>query len=45
VESLVKTIWKEVEGYPLPDRFSVMTYHDAMRTVRNSPSQAHSYRF
>jgi len=33
VESLVKAIWKEVEGVVLPDRFEVMSYHDAMTRV------------
>jgi aspartyl-tRNA synthetase len=33
VESLVKAIWTEVEGVALPDRFNVMTYHDAMTRV------------
>lgn len=33
VESLIRTIWKEVEGVQLPDRFGVMTYHNAMKTV------------
>ena len=36
VETLIRTIWKEVENDQLSDRFNVMTYHDAMRSVCNS---------
>ncbi|KZT26927.1 aspartyl-tRNA synthetase, partial [Neolentinus lepideus HHB14362 ss-1] len=30
VEKMVKKIWQEVEGVTLPDKFRVMTYHEAM---------------
>jgi len=30
VETLVRTIWQNVEGVLLPESFSVMTYHEAM---------------
>jgi aspartyl-tRNA synthetase len=33
VESLVRTIWKEVEGVELSENFQVMTYSDAMNRV------------
>lgn len=33
VETLVRTIWQNVEGIVLPERFSVMTYHEAMSRV------------
>jgi aspartyl-tRNA synthetase len=33
VETLVRTIWQEVEGVVLPECFSVMTYHEAMSRV------------
>ncbi|KAG9219206.1 hypothetical protein CCMSSC00406_0001616 [Pleurotus cornucopiae] len=30
VESLIRRVWSTVEGVSLPERFKVMTYHDAM---------------
>jgi aspartyl-tRNA synthetase len=37
VESLMKTIWKKIEGVNLVDRFPVMTYGDAMKRVSYFP--------
>lgn len=34
VESLIRRVWSTVEGVALPERFKVMTYHDAMTRVR-----------
>ncbi|KAI0254287.1 tRNA synthetases class II-domain-containing protein, partial [Lactifluus subvellereus] len=31
VEVLIRSIWAQIEKVSLPDRFRVMTYHDAMR--------------
>ncbi|KAJ7638608.1 tRNA synthetases class II-domain-containing protein [Roridomyces roridus] len=31
VETLIRKIWQDVEGVPLPPRFKVMTYDNAMR--------------
>jgi aspartyl-tRNA synthetase len=36
VETLVRTIWRSVEGVSLPERFPVMTYHEAMSRVSTS---------
>jgi aspartyl-tRNA synthetase len=36
VEILLKTIWKEIEGVSLVDKFPVMTYSHAMQRVRHS---------
>ena len=36
VEILLKTIWKEIEGVSLVDRFPVMTYSHAMQHVSHS---------
>lgn len=33
VETLVRTIWHQVEGIELPPKFKVMTYHEAMTRV------------
>lgn len=33
VEDLIRKIWQDIEGVSLPDRFRVMTYHDAMTRV------------
>lgn len=33
VEALIRRVWKEVEGGTLPERFKVMTYHEAMTRV------------
>jgi len=33
VESLVRKIWKSIEGIELPEEFSVMSYHEAMTRV------------
>ncbi|KAF9263633.1 hypothetical protein L218DRAFT_927414 [Marasmius fiardii PR-910] len=30
IESLIKTIWKEIKDVELPHQFEVMTYHEAM---------------
>jgi aspartyl-tRNA synthetase len=35
IESLVRKIWKDVEGLDLPDTFNVMTYHEAMTRVND----------
>ena len=33
IESLIRKIWKDVEGLDLPETFNVMTYHEAMSRV------------
>lgn len=33
VENIIRKVWREIEGIDLPDRFKVMTYHDAMTRV------------
>lgn len=33
IESLIRKIWKDVEGLDLPETFNVMTYHEAMTRV------------
>jgi len=33
VEDMIRRLWQEVEGVNLPQRFKVMTYHDAMTRV------------
>ena len=33
IESLIRKIWKDVEGVDLPETFNVMTYHEAMTRV------------
>ena len=33
VEDLIRKIWQDIESVILPDRFPVMTYHDAMTRV------------
>ena len=33
VEDLIRAIWKQMEKISLPDRFNVMTYHEAMSRV------------
>jgi aspartyl-tRNA synthetase len=34
VEDLIRAIWVQMEKISLPDRFNVMTYHEAMRRVK-----------
>jgi len=34
VEDLIRAIWMQMEKIPLPDRFNVMTYHEAMCRVK-----------
>lgn len=41
VETLVRTIWRNVQGVVLPEHFSVMTYHEAMSRVSRSLFTAH----
>lgn len=36
IESLIRKIWKDVEGLDLPETFNVMTYHEAMSRVSDS---------
>ena len=33
IETLIRKIWKDVEGLDLPETFNVMTYHEAMTRV------------
>ena len=33
VEHLIKTVWFQMENASLPDKFPVMTYHEAMLRV------------
>jgi len=39
VEDLVRAIWMEMEKISLPDRFNVMTYHEAMCRVSRPTDQ------
>jgi aspartyl-tRNA synthetase len=36
VQTIVRTIWQSLEGVTLPERFPVMTYHEAMSRVSTS---------
>jgi aspartyl-tRNA synthetase len=39
VEDLIRAIWMKMEKISLPDRFNVMTYHEAMcRVSRSRPT-------
>ena len=38
VEDLIRAIWMQMEKKSLPDRFNVMTYHDAICRVSNQLS-------
>jgi aspartyl-tRNA synthetase len=35
IETLIRKIWKDVEGLDLPETFNVMTYHEAMTCVND----------